>query len=62
MISRKELNAMSSFVEKSKTDKARDKKKGVKEGSKADMKLDNNQAKRLLVRGNKNQQPPKGWK
>jgi|DEB3_MinimDraft_2_1074329.scaffolds.fasta_scaffold00007_5 hypothetical protein len=36
------------MVEKSREDKARDKKMGYKEGSKADMKLDKMQAKRMM--------------
>jgi hypothetical protein len=61
MISRKDRDAMMKFVEGTREDKMRDKKMGYKEGSAADMKADAAQAKRMMVRGNKNQMPPKGW-
>lgn len=61
MISRKDRDAMMQFVEGTREDKMRDRKMGYKEGSAADMKADRAQANRMLVRGNKNQMPPKGW-
>lgn len=63
MISRKDLEKMMPIVEKSREDKSRDKAMGHKEGSKADRASDMAQARRtLLVRGNKNQKAPKGFK
>lgn len=63
MISRKDLEKMMPVVEKSREDKARDKAMAYKEGSKADRAADMAQARRmLLVRGNKNQKAPKGFK
>ena len=62
MISKKDIDRMLPLVERSRQDKARDKKMGYKEGSPADMAADRKQAKTMLVRGNKNQKPPKGWK
>lgn len=59
MISKKDIDAMTPMVERSRQDKQRDKKMGYKESSAADMKADR---KQMLVRGNKNQKPPKGWK
>jgi hypothetical protein len=62
MISRKDMGSMLKYVEGTRKDKASDAKKSYKEGSSADMKNDRAQAKTMLVRGNKNQKPPKGWK
>jgi hypothetical protein len=61
MISKKDSDSMMKFVEGTRKDKMRDKKMGYKEGSPADMKSDRAQAKGMMVRGNKNQMPPKGW-
>lgn len=47
MISKKELEAFMPMVERSREDKVRDKKKGYKEGSPADMKADKAQAMRM---------------
>ena len=63
MISRKDLEKMMPIVEKSREDKARDKAMAYKEDGKADRAADMAQARRmLLVRGNKNQKAPKGFK
>lgn len=61
MLSRSDRKTMMDFVEKSSADKKRDKAKGYREDSQMDLFEDNSQAK-ALVRGNKNQKPPKGWK
>ena len=60
MISKKDSDSMMKFVEGTRKDKMRDKKMGYKEGSRANMTADSLQAKKTMVRGDKNKTPMKG--
>lgn len=60
MISKKDSDSMMKFVEGTRKDKTRDKKMGYKEDSRANMVADSLQAKKLMVRGDKNKTPMKG--